>query len=784
MANSNKQKLIKQVNAASSQSSVAINGSDDTLNIENASLKEIIRQTTTRTTKKYGVKTNGKSLDYFTELSLSNVLIDSTIDPKDKKAVKLANENPKQYLKKYMMEKQIADKTALLAGDLKKQINYQNYEAIFKHIPECSTALKIYRDNILSPDDFTKRIFNFDYVDTTDDKIKEIVKGNIENIVKKYKLNEKTVDIIQNTLLYGDEYYAILSLEDELDMLLRDPNLKQNILQENIKFYDTEAININLDELDIQLNESEKNAFDTFFDVNGIHIVSESEIEKNPYGKEISKIINEHFVIDSKLSMLQERAEYEYSKKEKQSSDFMSDIINPNQPKAKNTRIDDKPMYLNGSAIRRLDPSRVLKLELDDICYGYYYYEEKEYNNGKDVSDAGDYLGLVTGKSQSNVAAMGATGASLPVGNKSLSTDNLNQVKYRLISDVFLKAISKKIDKDYIRHNKDFKDFIYSVVQQESFMKKQIHLTFFTPDEVIHFAADPVYKNITFFAKIYLAMLTNMIVINMGRGHDKRVFYVQTGLDEQFESAISNTIESIKSKEFRLNDMDINTVISLNSGSLDDWFVPTNASGERPIEIDTLAGMDMDIANNTFLDWLRKSMMNGMNIPANLIDAMGDVDYARTLSAQNANFVRSVVQYQLQLKEPFSKFVQKLYKNEYRFHDDGSADTSEKTNYDKIDVSFPSPASLNMTNMQEQINVVAAMADELSAILVPATTDGRNDDVRMIIRSEIFKDYFPSIDYDKYEDMIENSLQIKAAKETLKSNLNNPPMDDQGFGNY
>ena len=784
MANSNKQKLMKQVNAASSQSAVAINGSDDTLDLENSSLKEIIRQTTQRTTQKYGTKTNGKSLDYFTELSLSNVLIDSTIDPKDKKATKLANENPKQYFKKYMMEKQIADKTALLAGDLKSQINYQNYEAIFKHIPECSTALKIYRDNILSPDDFTKRIFNFDYTDTTDAQIKGIVKKNIENIVKKYKLNEKTVDIIQNTLLYGDEYYAILSLEDELDMLLRDPNLNQNILQENIQFFDVNRVDMQLDELDISLNESEKDAFKSFFDANNIQIVSESEIEKNPYGKEISKIINEHFVIDSKLSMLQERAEYEYSQKQKQASDFMSDIINPNQPKDKKHKVDDKPMFLNGSALRRLDPCRVLKLELDDICYGYYYYEEKEITNGKDVSDAGDYLGLVSGKSQSNVAAMGATGASLPVGNKSLSTENLTQVKYRLISDVFLKAISKKINKDYIRHNKDFKDFIYSVVQQESFMHKQIHLTFFTPDEVVHFKAPPIYKNITFFAKIYLAMLTNMIVINMGRGHDKRVFYIQTGLDEQFEAAISNTIESIKSKEFRLNDMDINTVVSLNPGALDDWFVPTNASGDRPIEIDTLAGMDLDIANNTFLDWLRKSMMNGMNIPANLIDAMGDVDYARTLSAQNANFVRSVVQYQLQFKEPFSKFIQTLYKNEYRFNDDGSSDTSETTNYEKIDVSFPSPASLNMTNMQEQINVVSAMADELSAILVPATTDGRNDEVRAKIRAEIFKDYFPSIDYERYQELIDTNFQIESARETIHSSIKNPPIDDQGFGGY
>ena len=781
MANSKRDKLIKEMKNADAQSSVGINGVDNTLDIESNTLREIIRQTTERTTRKYGQKTNGKSLDYFTELSLSTMLVDSTADKTNKKEFKIAQEDPKQYLKKYMIDKQIADQTALLTQDVRKQLNYQNYEAIFKHIPECSTALKIYRDNILSPDDFTKTIFNYDYVTAADDNKKQDVKDNIKDIIKKYKLNEKTAEIVQNALLYGDEYYAVLSLEDELNRMLTDPSLNQNILQENIQMYDLDKIESKIDSLDISLNESEKSAFNTFFSVNNISL-QENKLKENEKAMEeqIAKLVNEHFCVGSKLTLLQERAEYEYAKKQ----NFMADIITQNTKKEPIQKIDSDPMYLSGSALKRLNPNNVIKLEMDDICYGYYYYEEMDLNRGKDISDAGDYLGMVSGKSQSNVASMSSTGATIPVGNKNLSTESLDNVKYRLISDVFLKAISKKINKDYIRHNKQFKDFIYSVVKQESFMTKRINLTYFTPDEVVHFQVDPIYKNIPFFAKLYLAMLTNMVVINMGRGHDKRVFYVNTGLDEQFEAAISNTIESIKSKEFRLHDSDINTVLSLNPGALDDWFIPTTGSGDRPVEIDTLAGMDIDIANNSFLDWLRKSMMNGMNIPSNLIDAMSDLDYARTLSAQNANFVRAVVQYQMRLQEPFTKMLQKLYYNEYRFNDDGTSDVTEKTNVDKIEISFPSPASLNMTNMQDQINTVSAMADELSAILVPPKQDGSTDDLRAKVKAEIFKKYFPAFDYEEMEKFINNTLSVESARETLKTNLNNPPVDDQGYGGY
>lgn len=778
MAKPNIKQTLKDLDAIDSQTSLSINGTDNVLDKENLALKEIIRQTTQRTSTKFGTKTNGKSLDYFTELSLSSVLVDATVDKSNIKLKKSAEKNPKQYLKDYMVEKQIADQTALLSGDVVKQISYKNYEAIYKHIPECATALKIYRDNILSPDDFTKRIFNYNYSDTADKDLVEKVKHNIEQISEKYKLDEKTADIIQQALLYGDAYYAVLSLEDELMSLLKDPSINQGVLQENIKMYDTNLSSRNLDALDITLNESEKEAVDLFFQENHINISNNSN-EKDHTSKDLANFINDHFILESKLSLLQERAEYEYSKQQR----FMADIINPNDNrKNRDKKIDDKPMYLSGSALKYLDPSRVIKLELDDLCYGYYYYEEREYSQRNDISDAGDYLGSVMGKSQSNMTAMSSTGATIPVGNQTLSPNNLDASKYKLISDVFLSAISKKIDKEYVRHNKQFKDFIYSVVKETNFMKKRIHLTFFTPDEVVHFKVDPVYKNIPFFAKLYLAMLTNMVIINMGRGHDKRLFYVQTGLDEQFEAAISNTIESIKSKEFRLSDNDINTVLNLNPGALDDWFIPTNVSGERPIEIETVPGMDIDIANNTFLDWLRKSMMNGMYIPANLIDSMVEVDYARTLSAQNANFVRSVVQYQMQLQKDFSNLIRKLYKNEYRFNDDGTSNELEKININKIEINFPSPASLNMTNMQEQINTASGIADELSAILVPSKQDGSSDDLRMKIRSEIFKKLFPGFDYGYYEDLINKDISIENARENIKANLENSSSDTSDYG--
>ena len=87
----------------------------------------------------------------------------------------------------------------------------------------------------------------------------------------------------------------------------------------------------------------------------------------------------------------------------------------------------------------------------------------------------------------------------------------------KLISNLFLNSISKKIDKDFVRKNKQFKDFIYDLVRQDYIIKKGVKLTYFKPDEVIKFEVDPVYKDITFFAKLYLSILTNNLLIKLGR---------------------------------------------------------------------------------------------------------------------------------------------------------------------------------------------------------------------------------------------------------------------------
>ncbi len=70
---------------------------------------------------------------------------------------------------------------------------------------------------------------------------------------------------------------------------------------------------------------------------------------------------------------------------------------------------------------------------------------------------------------------------------------------------------------------------------------------------------------------------------------------------------------------------------ALNSvGTFNDLYVPMQ-NGEKTIEVDSLPGTDVSIEND-FLDYLRKSMISGIGIPASFLGYSDEVEFARSIS--------------------------------------------------------------------------------------------------------------------------------------------------------
>jgi len=773
MADKKADSLEKKLDDIVKQTNLAVFGSDGTLESESDLMKSIIRGTMRNTSAKYGKKTQGNVVDYFNQLNFTSAFVDAFKDPADKS--KKNDKDPEKTFKKYMSEQDIGDINGILAGETSRLINYSNYTAIYNHIPECAQALNTYKDNIMSPDDFTKLIFNISYENEINKNIKKKVEEQLDDIVEKYELDILAEEIIEGSLLYGDQFLAILSLEDELDMMLTDPSINNKketsgnkILKEDKILIDANSYDLIIDPIDIP-----KSKFLTEAVIDALHLTDEKEKEKineDVTVKLLAEIANKNIQIVSKKELLLERLSAEQDKiKFQRFSDLPK--LGQKDKTDKKTRDDSKPMYINGSTLKLLDPSKVVELRIDNTTYGYYYLQDGVQSN---IPNAG-YLGPSTGR---EVMSPTNIGTNLVTTNNSkftpstngFSTLGVSDAKVNLISKIFLDVISKKVDKDFIRHNKGFKDFIYNLVKQDYILKKEIRLTYFSPAEVISFKVPAVYRNIVFMAKLYMAQLTNTLLIKMGRGHDKRVFYVDTGLDQNYEQAINRVLQDIKTKEFKMDTMgDINTILSLSPGRFDDYYIPT-VNGDKSIEIDTLQGMDTDMSND-FLIYLNDRMMSGIGVPTAAIDATKEVDFARTLSMQNGNFLRSVVKYQKRLTEPFNRVVRTLYRNEFKYNDDGESDIANVVDIYDIHIEFPSPATLALTNMMEQIGSAEQAAEFFATTLVPVDPmdqGGDNERTKAALKTEIIKDLLPGSDWDRYIEML-RKIKPDLVKDKVKN---------------
>jgi Bacteriophage T4-like portal protein (Gp20) len=704
---------------------------------------------------------------------------------------------------------------------------YENYQLIYDHIPQMAQALDTYVDNILSPDDFTKDVFNLFYdgksVRSADEDLDESddqVINNLKEISRKYKIEEKAGPLIKDSLLKGDQFVAVLKLEKEFNKMLTEQQTS-----EIFKYTGTGSTTTQLIAEDVKITSAELEAWSELGlnESGAFGFLSESTLTEQQKMDKLSEavvgMINENFEFTYDYHSLLEdtmtiRDDFknELNSHGTDATDFLStqydynggtatDMYKGNTDSKGNVK-DSTEVKMNGSVIKILEPDKVIKLSLDDVDYGYYYIEklnnDSDFGEGELTTAFGNQLNWDKSKS-----------VGLGIVNQTQRDFNLDK-KNDLIVNTFVKTISKKIDKKFVMKNKDFKNMIYSLVRQGYLVDKKVKITYLSPSEVVHFAplksndgeyGDSIYRKIFFVAKLYIAVLTSTLMQKISRSHDKRIYYIEVGLDNDSENAVQSFVRDVKNKEIKMDDLrDINTVLNY-PGQFNDFYVPV-VNGERPVEIDTIPGMDVEI-NNDFLDYLLKAMVSGIGVPATFLNYADEVEFMRSLAMQNGKFVRALIALQKLYGGYFSDLYRILYKNEYMYKENDSKSSNDKDSkksktpaknsgdaeltavdsiaYDKIQVKFPSPSSLNMTNLSDQINNSKDIIDFIVSTLVG---DEADESKKMVARKTVAIDMLPSIDWDKYEGLISKALMTEYNENTLKNKASGLGLgDDSGqFG--
>lgn len=696
--------------------------------------------------------------------------------------------------------------------DTERTARYTDYRLIDKYIPEITDSLDVLRDSIMSPDDISKKSVLYSYIGELSTADRELFESNMRKLFEKYDFETFISDKIRSTLLLGDGFTIVDKLSSTFTRYLNegdggDEELKDdgNVLSESADIFASPKFRDRIKAYYEKAKSLNEASFVTKGSDGKKYQVTSDMYVKNTE-EEILKMINKNVkYIEDPMKALSDFTKYTGSTV----SDKYTDKIT-------------KELNINGVYFKDLNPDDVIKLEIDHICIGYIVI-----NRTRGVADT--VGGFGSGGINSNYSMLGAITSALnpDMGNAnnnlqfnqaSMSTDaftgNQNVLKdgntalaYNTIVDMLVKGISEKIDNKYIEKNEAFRDLLFGLVRMDYIISKEIDITFLEASQLDHVKIDSTMTygvsriaSSMFPAKLYLALLLTNLMLKINQGRDRRVFYVDTDLDDDFEGNIEQIIKDVKSSEIPTSSFGSTTSVStvLNTvGSLENYYIPT-IDGNRPFDIDVISGMQVDI-NDELMEKLLKSAIIGTGVPYNYIDATNEIDFARSLSMQNQGFVKKVVNYQQVFSRFFTKIIRKMYKYEFGIDDidetknnklkeikiknkkrgkkskkDDDADShSSMIDIEKIEIVFPEPVLLNVTTNNEQIEATNTTIEYITEMYVDAN-DENADDIKRRFKKELARSvYMKNLDWEAidkaYDKMQEDSIEEKLLEKISKA---------------
>ena len=164
--------------------------------------------------------------------------------------------------------------TPAVLGQGSRLLRYKAYEAIVSNINYCHRALNVIVDNILSPDDITKIALDIkpktflENETQTESNVK-----NVQEIVKKTKLENKLDLLVKNTLQTGDFFCEIANAKTTLisksAFLAESESYTRSVLGESFVHYDDPGSQDNI-EVQLEFNTGVKEDYKFILDYSSI----------------------------------------------------------------------------------------------------------------------------------------------------------------------------------------------------------------------------------------------------------------------------------------------------------------------------------------------------------------------------------------------------------------------------------------------------------------------------------------------------------------------------------
>lgn len=666
-------------------------------------------------------------------------------------------------------------------------------DTVCKYMPKLEEALEVQKDCVLSADHFSKDFLNLTYPGYSIDAA--VFAERSKDLKKKYKLARLVEEIYGDTTKYGERYiyrvpyktaigrllatkpdtkltpptgrftegsderpineYFMLTMDDKSFTI--EDGIKGSVVNEAATILTEAASGIDKGKMVSTPILGANQKFNIAIEISKSGVL-ESAVYAHKEAMEKRKVYSE-----SSMASLHESA----SKKDLNAKgniewgDQKIDdrVIQANDGLIGGNRIEPVRVDVNGCVVKKLKRDHVIPIYIEDICMGYYYFEIRTIDN----SDA--FMGFKNLFGDPLTNLRGGTSNSM----HNFVDNNRQDEAIKFVAG----QLSKFIDKKFVNHNQDLAREIYMILKYNDLFNTpsidMIKVTFIPPEDMVHFhfnLDEETHRGISDLAKslvpakIYSSLYITDAIGHLTRGQDKRVYYVKQTVDTNIAQTLLNTISQIKQSNFGIrNFQNINNVLNI-TGRFNDYVIPTNASGDPPIQFEVMPGQDIQ-SPTELMDSLEEMAINATGIPIEIIQARQSVDYAMQLTMSSSKVLRWCYKRQELFQDQLSDLITSIYNYEY----DESVE---------IKVTLPPPSFINVTNTNQLVDNTKAFVQSLVEVELANEEDDR---LKNVYTSALFKHYLGThIDTSAHKNILDK-CKLELKKETDESHSNGAGSD-------
>ena len=613
---------------------------------------------------------------------------------------------------------------SILSGMDSQIAKYEDLMIITKIMPQLKKAKRSMVNSIMSPDDFTKQLaMSITKNGIPISESSPTLDSNIKELFKSKKITKEIKHIVDRTLTFGKYYEAVLPYNYLFSQIL----IKKQ--KSEVSAFNNENTKINIDEA------CDKNVIKEVFEKpNEFYKGVENLCEQIEFCNNASYLFSEQIT-------LQELAKAT-EKNEKSKSIFDNALKNGNNynklsKSSSDGMMDTKTLDLgiNGCKIKRLDPRRLLCLKIDDTKLGYYYIETVESLNNIRRGGPFSFKNNIT----PNVANNG-----------------IDEI-YKALGD----TIYKRIDKQFITDNLEFKEQIYDVLKYADAANNRLKVTYLEPQYVHEFMIDDgesVFEQSLYFAKLYMMLLLSYISGTVARSQDVRAYYVETDPQGGVSSLVNNAITTLKKQNRAFYSMTNLGKMMSNFNCFDDLYMAKTHDDKKPLDFDIIQGQDMSL-NNDLMDTLERIIVESSGTPLALIQSSNEVEFARAYATLNLDFMRTILDLQIDFNPDIERYLKDIFKNEL-----SGQDSSLQAEIDALSISLQTPMNPLLNNIIEQVNNAKDLATNLAEICIGQNGMSGDNTVADRFIKIICEKFAPNVPWAEFDEALKKAKTIDATE--------------------